>query len=77
MIEYDSKYLIGKSINCLIPPGIMEQHDEMINEFLITGESKFLRSIQENFYFKDETLYAIEFAIDINFVDELKFIAFL
>jgi len=49
----------------------------MINEFLITGESKFLRSIQENFYCKDEIPYSIEFAIDINFVDELKFISFL
>jgi len=55
----------------------MEYHDKMVKEFLINGKSKFLRSISENFYFKDEVPCAIEFAIDINFVDELKFISFL
>lgn len=61
----------------MIPPGIMEYHDKMVKEFLINGKSKFFRSIQENFYYKNETLYTIEFAIDTNFVDELKFISFL
>ncbi|CAD8095427.1 unnamed protein product [Paramecium sonneborni] len=71
--------LANKSIDELIPPGISENHDEMIVDFLKNGKSKYLRQLQNNFlYYKyQQYMIEIDFAIETNLIKELNFIVFI
>ncbi|CAD8173680.1 unnamed protein product [Paramecium octaurelia] len=71
--------LTNKTIDDLIPPGISENHDEMIIDFLKNGKSKFLRQLQVNFlYYKyQQYMMEIDFAIETNLIQELNFIVFI
>ncbi|CAD8097409.1 unnamed protein product [Paramecium sonneborni] len=71
--------LTNKIINELIPPGISENHDEMIVNFLKNGKSKYLRQLQVNFLFYryQQYMMEIDFAIETNLIKELNFIVFI
>ncbi|CAD8201780.1 unnamed protein product [Paramecium octaurelia] len=71
--------LQGESANILIPPGISQHHDEFILEFLSTGQAKYMRVINSNYYYCSERNYMtnIEFAFDVNFQNDFSFISFI
>ncbi|CAD8189715.1 unnamed protein product [Paramecium pentaurelia] len=71
--------LQGQSANILIPPGISEHHDQFILEFLSTGQAKYMRVINSNYYYSTEQNYMtnIEFAFDVNLQNDFSFISFI
>ncbi|CAD8105906.1 unnamed protein product [Paramecium sonneborni] len=73
------EFLQGKSANILIPPGISEYHDQFILEFLQTGQAKYMRVINSNYYYCSEQNYMtnIEFAFDVNLQNDFSFISFI
>ncbi|CAD8097357.1 unnamed protein product [Paramecium sonneborni] len=74
-----NEQLQGKSINCLIPPGIAEHHDKFVFQFLQTGQAKFMRKINSNYlyYSQRNMMTIIEFVFDVNLLNDFSFISFI
>ncbi|CAD8103443.1 unnamed protein product [Paramecium sonneborni] len=70
-------YVCNKSLPELIPNGIKEWHDKIVNDFIRTGKSKFIRQQNENYINHGQFIDSIDFAIDISYSDELNFICLL
>ncbi|CAD8161874.1 unnamed protein product [Paramecium octaurelia] len=65
----------NKLLNELIPFGIREHHDDLIQNYLTTAQSKFTRNFNKNYIFKDGFIDSIDFAIDIICTHKVQFIA--
>ncbi|CAD8173646.1 unnamed protein product [Paramecium octaurelia] len=74
-----NEQLQGKSINCLIPPGIAEHHDKFVFQFLQTGKAKFMRKINSSYlyYSQQNIVTQIEFVFDVNLLNDFSFISFI
>ncbi|CAD8178638.1 unnamed protein product [Paramecium pentaurelia] len=64
----------NKLLNELIPFGVREHHDDLIQNLLITGQSKFTRNFNKNYIVKDGFIDSIDFAIDIIYTHKVQFI---
>ncbi|CAK93010.1 unnamed protein product (macronuclear) [Paramecium tetraurelia] len=62
-----------------IPPGIREHHNSIIEKFIETGTSKYVKRFDASFIAKDNDLYmsSIDFGFNAIITDELKFITFI
>ncbi|CAD8177841.1 unnamed protein product [Paramecium pentaurelia] len=70
-------YVCNKQLQELIPNGIKEWHDKIVNEFIKKGKSKFIRQQNENYINHGQFIDSVDFAIDITYSDELNFICLI
>ncbi|CAD8100055.1 unnamed protein product [Paramecium sonneborni] len=64
-----------KLLNELIPQGVREHHDELIQNYLTTGQSKFSRNFSKNYIQKDGFIESINLAIQIIYTHQIQFIS--
>ncbi|CAD8179593.1 unnamed protein product [Paramecium pentaurelia] len=78
-LQKTNEQLQGKSISCLIPPGIAEHHDKFVFQFLQTGQAKFMRKINQSYlyYSQQNMMQLIEFVFDVNLLNDFSFISFI
>ncbi|CAD8154598.1 unnamed protein product [Paramecium pentaurelia] len=62
-----------------IPPGVREHHNSIIEQFIETGISKYVKRFEASFIAKDNDIYmtSIDFGFNAIITDELKFITFI
>ncbi|CAD8095367.1 unnamed protein product [Paramecium sonneborni] len=79
LLHMTNEQLQGKSVNCLIPPGIAEHHDKFIFKFLQTGQAKYMRKINQSYlYYSHKNLMTVvEFVFDVNLFNDFSFISFI
>ncbi|CAD8173684.1 unnamed protein product [Paramecium octaurelia] len=79
LLLLSNQQLKGLELLYFIPKGISEIHDDLVLNFLRCGKSKYMRQLNQCLLYSQEMecMSSIELLFDINFVDELNFIAFL
>ncbi|CAD8168194.1 unnamed protein product [Paramecium octaurelia] len=70
-------YVCNRQLADLIPNGIKEWHDRIVNEFIRIGKSKYIRQQNENYINHGQFIDSVNFAIDITYLDELNFISLI
>lgn len=79
MLQTSNSQLLNQKIDPFIPLGIRHWHEQLIQNFMTTGVSKFMRKSNDNYFCTqdDPAIYAIDFTLDLSFVDEISFICFI
>ncbi|CAK86914.1 unnamed protein product (macronuclear) [Paramecium tetraurelia] len=70
-------YVCNRQLADLIPNGIKEWHDKIVNEFIKIGKSKYIRQQNENYINHGQFIDSVDFAIDITYSNELNFISLI
>ncbi|CAD8103445.1 unnamed protein product [Paramecium sonneborni] len=68
------KTFCNKNLDDLIPLGIREWHSQLVDQFLIDGQSKYVRNLNNNYIANENYIENVQFAIDIIYIDEVNFI---
>ncbi|CAK88524.1 unnamed protein product (macronuclear) [Paramecium tetraurelia] len=78
-LQLSNQQLKGLELLYFIPKGVSEIHDDLVLDFLRFGKSKYMRQLNQSLLYSHEMecMSSVELLFDINFVDELNFIAFL
>ncbi|CAD8086788.1 unnamed protein product [Paramecium primaurelia] len=78
-LQLTNQQLKGLELQYLIPKGVQEIHDDLVLNFLKYGKSKYMRQLNQCLLYNHEMEFmsSVELLFDINFVEELNFIAFL
>ncbi|CAD8097411.1 unnamed protein product [Paramecium sonneborni] len=73
-----NQQLKGLKASYFIPKGIQEIHDDLVQDFIKNGKSKYMRQLNQCLFYNHEMdcMNSFELLFDINFVEELNFIAF-
>ncbi|CAD8089580.1 unnamed protein product [Paramecium sonneborni] len=70
-------FICNKTFQDLIPLGIREWHNKLVDEFIITGKSKFVRQLYQNYITHGQLIDTIDFAIDLTYSDQVNFICLI
>ncbi|CAD8148460.1 unnamed protein product [Paramecium octaurelia] len=70
-------FICNKKLQDLIPLGVREWHNKLVDEFIITGKSKFVRQLNQNYVNHGSSIDTVDFAIDLTYSDQVNFICLI
>ncbi|CAD8064670.1 unnamed protein product [Paramecium primaurelia] len=70
-------FICNKKLEDLIPLGVREWHNKLVDQFIITGKSKFVRQLSQNYVTHGQSIETIDFAIDLAYSDQVNFICLI
>ncbi|CAD8068710.1 unnamed protein product [Paramecium sonneborni] len=70
-------FICNKNFQDLIPFGVREWHNKLVDEFIITGKSKFVRQLNQNYITHGQLIDTVDFAIDLTYSDQVNFICLI
>ncbi|CAK93090.1 unnamed protein product (macronuclear) [Paramecium tetraurelia] len=70
-------FICNKKLQDLIPLGVREWHNKLVDEFIITGKSKFVRQLNHNYVNHGSSIDTVDFAIDLTYSDQVNFICLI